>query len=693
VSDNHPENPLLATDGLPEFSRIEPAHVVPAVRQRLAEALTQLEKVEASARPDWESTIAPLEELDRPFEHAWEPVGHLFGVKNSPELREAYETVLPDVVQFGLRARQSQPIYQALKALESGADWSRLSEVQQRIVTDRLRDAELAGIGLSSAECERFNAIEQELSQLSTDFSNHVLDATKAYGLEITDANDAEGWPETLRQLAAQSWTKAHADAAPASPERGPWRITLEAPLYVPFMEHCRSRRLREELYRAFITRAAGEPFDNAGLIPKILQLRQEKAKLLGFDNFAAVSLSRKMAGNAEAVRQMFTELREASWSAAERDLADLDALKESRGETEPLALWDVPYWAERLREQRFDYTDEQLRPYFPFEKVLEGLFRLIHRLFDVTVSRATEPISVWNDDVRFYHVHDQAGELVASFYLDPYSRPENKRGGAWMDNCLGRRRLPDGRLQLPVAHLVCNQTPPVGGKPSLMSFHEVETLFHEMGHGLQHMLTKVERPDAAGIHGVEWDAVELPSQFMENWCYHRPTLLGMTGHYQTGEPLPEQLFDKIYASRTYRAGSMMLRQLMLGMTDLELHTAYDPQGSESPFEVQRRVSKRTSLLPLLPEDRFLCSFQHIFAGGYAAGYYSYKWAEILSADAFAAFEEAGLDNDQAVAATGRRFRDTVLALGGGKHPLDVFRAFRGREPSVEPLLKQCGLR
>jgi oligopeptidase A len=595
-------------------------------------------------------------------------------------------------VQFGLRARQSQPIYQALKGLKNGPEWPRLSQVQQRIVRDRIQDAELSGIGLTGAARDRFNAIEQELSQISTEFSNHVLDATKAYSLDITEAKDAEGWPETLRQMAAQTWNKAHADSPNATPENGPWRITLEAPLYIPFMEHCRNRALREQVYRAFITRAAAEPFDNSGLITKILALKQEQAKLLGFQNYAEVSLSRKMAGKPDAVRDMFTKLRTASWSAAERDLNDLKQLKESRGDKTPLALWDIPFWAERLREERYDYTDEQLRPYFPFEKVLDGLFRLMHRLFGVTVEPAKEKVSVWNDDVRFYHIRDEAGERIASFFLDPYSRPENKRSGAWMDSCLGRRRLPDGRLQLPVAHLVCNQTPPMGDKPSLMSFGEVETLFHEMGHGLQHMLTKVEQADAAGIRGVEWDAVELPSQFMENWCYHRPTLLGMTGHYQTGEPLPAELFDKIYASRTYRAGSMMLRQLMLGMTDLELHSTYDPKGSESPFEVQRRISQMTSLLPLLPEDRFLCSFQHIFSGGYSAGYYSYKWAEILSADAFGAFEEAGLDNDAAVAETGRRFRDTVLALGGGKHPLEVFRAFRGRDPSPESLLRHSGL-
>lgn len=686
-------NPLLVTAGLPDFAAIEPGHVVPAVKQRLAEALTKLEAVEKSAGPTWASTLGVLQDLDRPFEHVWEPVGHLFGVKNSDELREAYEAALPEVVQFGLRASQSQPIYKALVGLKNGAEWSKLSETQQRIVIDRIRNAELAGIGLQGAAQERFNAIEQELSQLSTDFSNHVLDATKAYGLDITESADAEGWPDTLRQMAAQSWNKANKDATPATAANGPWRITLETSLYVPFMEHCRNRALREQVYRAFITRASVEPHDNASLIPKILRLRQEQAKLLGFQNYAAVSLSRKMAGQAAAVRDMFTQLREASWSAAERDLNDLNALKELRGDKTELSLWDVGFWAERLREQRFDYTDEQLRPYFPFEKVLDGLFRLIHRLFGVTVRRAEEPVSVWNDDVRFYHIHSEAGDLMASFFLDPYSRPENKRSGAWMDSCLGRRKLPDSRVQLPVAHLVCNQTPPLGDKPSLMSFDEVETLFHEMGHGLQHMLTKIDEPDAAGIHGVEWDAVELPSQFMENWCYHKPTLLGLTGHYQTGEPLPEELFTKIYASRTYRAGSMMLRQLMLGMTDLELHSEYDPQGNETPFDVQRRIAKLTSLLQPLPEDRFLCSFQHIFSGGYAAGYYSYKWAEILSADAFGAFEEAGLDNDAAVAKAGRRFRETVLALGGSKHPLEVFKAFRGREPSVDALLRQAGLK
>ena len=684
-------NPLLATSGLPDFAAIRPEQIVPAVKHIVEDATQKLGKIEMELTPTWEGSLGKLERLDPPFEYGWKPVGHLFGVLNSDELRTAYEAVLPDVVQFGLRASQSEPIYQCLKQLRDSSEWSKLSEAQQRIITDRIKGAELSGIALKGPERERFNAIEQELSQLSTEFSNHVLDATKAFSLEITDSADAAGWPSTLRNLGAQSWTAAHNDAATAAtPADGPWRITLEPPLFTPFMEHCRNRTLREELYRAFVTRASTGDLNNDPLITRFLSLRREKAQLLGYQNFAEVSLARKMAPSVAAIRQMFTDLRTAAWDAAVQDIEDIKALKASRGDTNPLQVWDVAFWAERLREERYAYTDDELRPYFPFEKVLDGLFQLLGRLFEVTIHQQTD-VSVWNPDVRFYRVHDASGTHIASFFLDPFSRPENKRGGAWMDDCLGRRKM-DGKLQLPVAHLVCNQTPPHGDTPSLMSFREVETLFHEMGHGLQHMLTKVDFADCAGINGVEWDAVELPSQFMENWCYHRPTLLSLTGHYKTGEPLPEALFEKVRAAKNFRAGSMMLRQLLFGMTDIMLHADYDPSGTESVHEVNRRLSQQTSVLPLLPDDRTLCSFQHIFSGGYAAGYYSYKWAEILSADAFAAFEEVGLDNAEAIQVTGQRFRDTVLALGGSRHPMQVFQAFRGREPKVEALLRHSGL-
>jgi oligopeptidase A len=619
-------------------------------------------------------------------------VTHLFGVRNSPELREAYETVLPEMVAFGLKVRQSKPVYEALRTLREGEDWNGLDEGQRRIVERRLLDARLAGIGLPDDERRRFNEIAEELSQLGTTFSNNVLDANKAFSLVLTEPEDVAGLPPSLLRLGASSFNSHKpAEAAEATPEGGPWRFTLDSPSYGPFMEHSRRRELRERMYRAFITRASAAPTDNAPILRQILALRLEQARLLGFESFAEMSLATKMAQGVDAVLEMLERLRAAAWPHAEREMADLCEIAGRHDVQEPLMHWDVAYWAERLREERFQFTDEELRPYFAFERVLEGLFALCHRLFGIKVEAADGEAPVWNPDVRFFHIRDEAGTRIASFYLDPYSRPENKRGGAWMDDCFGRRVTRES-VRNPVAHLVCNQTPPSGGKPSLMSFREVETLFHEFGHGLQHMLTRVDYADAAGINNVEWDAVELPSQFLENWCYHRPTLLGLTAHYETGAPLPEELFEKIVAARTFRSGSQMLRQLQFGLTDLRLHTDYDPAGEESPFEVMREVNELTSVMPMLPENRFLCSFQHIFSGGYAAGYYSYKWAEVLAADAFSAFEEAGLEDASAVQAVGRRFRDTVLSLGGSKHPLDVFREFRGRDPSPEPLLRVHGL-
>ncbi|MEX2287360.1 MAG: M3 family metallopeptidase, partial [Planctomycetaceae bacterium] len=678
------DNPLLQSEGLPPFDRIEPKHVVPAVRHVLAEAGKQLDELDRDVEPTWQGTVERLDEIGRPFEYAWGPVSHLTGVLNSPELRTAHETVLGEMVSFGLRVKQSEPIYKALKAVKEGKAWNSLDAAQRRIVEKKLLDAELSGIGLPSEQRERFNEIARELSQLSTDFSNHVLDATKAFSLIITRKEDAEGLPPSLRQLAAQSYNQARKEGdVEATADEGPWRITLDSPSSGPFLQHCRVRELRETVYRAFITRASEGELDNGQLIPHILRLRKEKSQLLGFETFADVSLAQKMAPNVAAVNEMFETLRAASWKPAQRDLGDIQQLAAASGFKGELKHWDIAFWAERLREQRFDFTDEQLRPYFPLERVLDGLFGLVNRIFGITVQPADGRAPVWQKDVRYFEIADETGRPIASFYLDPYSRPENKRGGAWMDDCLCRRRY-DGHLQLPVAHLICNSTPPVGDKPSLMTFREVETLFHEFGHGLQHMLTTVDYADASGINGVEWDAVELPSQFMENWCYHKPTLVGMTAHYQTGEPLPDDLFEKICAARTFRSGTMMLRQLNFGMTDIELHTSFDPDGKETVLDVQRRVAKKTSLLPVLPEDRSLCSFSHIFAGGYAAGYYSYKWAEVLSADAFSAFEEAGLDDEKAIAQIGRRFRATVLSLGGGRHPMEIYKDFRGREPTPE---------
>lgn len=689
------DNPLLVGQGLPPFETIQPEHVVPGITQLLKELEDRLTELETNIVPVWDRLVAPLEQIEERLSWSWGIVSHLMGVKNSPELRQAYETMQPEVVKFWNRLSQSRPIYEGFTALKNSTAWQDLSESQQRIVTSAIRDAELSGVALTGAAKERFNAIQLELAELSTRFSNHVLDATKAFSLTLTQPEEVEGLPPSWRALAAQAARSAGEETATA--ESGPWRVTLDLPSYMPFMQHSRRRDLREKLYRAYISRAASGEFNNKSLITRILELRQEEAQLLGYNSYAELSLAAKMAPSVEAVETLLEELRRASYDAAVKDLEQLRAYAASKGapEAETLQHWDIAFWAERQREERFNFNQEELRPYFPLEQVLQGLFNLAKRIFGVVITPADGEAPVWHPDVRYFQVVDETGEPIAHFYLDPYSRPAEKRGGAWMDECIGRARVKTAEsttVRLPVAYLVCNQTPPVDGKPSLMTFVEVETLFHEFGHGLQHMLTRVDESRASGIRNVEWDAVELPSQFMENWCYHRETLLSLGKHYDTGEPLPEHYYQKLLAARTYMSGSTMLRQIHFSWVDLELHHRYQPGGSETPEEVRRRLAEKTTVLPPLPEDSFLCAFGHIFSGGYAAGYYSYKWAEVLSADAFAAFEEAGLENEQAIAQVGRRFRDTVLARGGSQHPMEVFKAFRGREPDTTALLRHNGL-
>jgi oligopeptidase A len=677
---------------LPRFEALEPGQVVPAVRALIERQDRAREGLEGDLSPTWEGLAAPLSELGEPLGWAWGVVHHLLAVRNSPALREAQEAVQPDVVAASLRLGQSRPLYQGFLALRDGP--ASLQPVQQRIVETNIREAELAGVGLEGAALERFQQIEAELAEASMRFSNNVLDATKAYALILTRPEEREGLPPSLLAAAAQA-ARASGDPgqAGATPEAGPWRITLEAPLLIPFMEHSRRRDLREQLYRAHISRASSGEFDNQPLIQTTLRLRREQAALLGYASYAEMSFTRKMARSEEAASRLLAELRAASRPRAQRDFAELTefARAESGDPGLTLAHWDLAFWAERLREKRYDYNEEALRPYLPLPAVLEGLFALARRLFGAVITPADGEAPVWHPDVRYFRVADESGAPVAAFYLDPYSRPAEKRGGAWVSGCLERKRRPDGSLRLPVTYVVCNQSAPVDGAPSLMTFRDVETLFHEFGHALQHMLTRVDYPEAAGTNNIEWDAVELPSQFMENWCYHRPTLLSFARHYQTGEPLPAALFERVAAARTFRAGSLFLRQLHFASLDLELHHLFDPDRDDLSALVAR-VAAENTVLPPLPEDRFLCSFSHIFAGGYAAGYYSYKWAEVLSADAFAAFEDAGLDDPAALVATGRRFRDTVLALGGSRPPGEVFEAFRGRPPSVEPLLRHNGL-
>jgi oligopeptidase A len=682
-------NPLLLSRGLPPFEEINPEQIVPGITQLLKELETELQQLEANVAPCWEGLVIPLNQIEERLKWSWGIIGHLMGVKNSPPLREAYEQVQPELVKFANKISQSKSIYRAFKQLRQSENWEQLDPAQKRIVEAAIRDAELSGVGLEGEKKERFNQIQLELAEITTKFANNVLDATKAFKLKLTTPSEIDGLPESLLSLAAQ--TARGEGEEQATPENGPWLITLDYPSYIPFLKYSTRRDLREKVYKAFITRAKTGEWDNNPLIEKILILRKEQAEILGYQTYAEVSLAPKMAPTVEAVEKLLEELRVVSYDAAQRELAELKEF----AQTDELQPWDVSFWAERQREAKFKFTEEELRPYFPLPQVLEGLFNLAKRIFGVTITPADGQAPIWHEDVRYFQVADEKGEPMAYFYLDPYSRPAEKRGGAWMDECLGRGKIREnGKVvtRLPVAYLVCNQTPPVDDKPSLMTFAEVETLFHEFGHGLQHMLTTIDYPGAAGINNVEWDAVELPSQFMENWCYHRDTLVGMAKHYQTGEPLPEHYYQKLLAARTYMRGSEILRQLHFSFLDLELHHRYQPGGGETPHQIRDRLAKTTTVMPPLPEDAFLCSFGHIFSGGYAAGYYSYKWAEVLSADAFAAFEEAGLEDEEAIASVGKRFRDTVLALGGSVEPMEVFKAFRGREPNTEPLLRHSGL-
>ncbi|MCT0229396.1 M3 family metallopeptidase [Synechococcus sp. CS-1324] len=695
-------SPLLVGEGLPRYEAIDPEQVSSQIPLLLGELESELAGFERQLEPrlegseplGWEELMGPLERLSERLRWSWGVVSHLVGVCNTPELREAHLAQQSAVVAFTNRASQSPLLYRALERLQAQHDQAaatdplRLDATQQRILTAERRDRRLRGVGLAGPEQEAFNQASEELSALSSRFGNNVLDATNDWTLELSSPHEVEGLPASLLALLAQA--AGHGNA-----ESGPWLLGLDHPRYGPFLQYSQRRDLRERAYRAFVGRAASEELDNRPLIERILVLRGEQARRLGFANWAELSLSRKMAGSVEAVEQLLDDLRAAAWPMAQRELAELAACAARHGAPEAAELrpWDLPFWSERLRRERFDLDSEALRPWFPLPAVLDGLFSLCGRLFGIRIEAADGAAPLWHPDVRFFRVIDQAsGAAIAAFYLDPYSRPGSKRGGAWMDDCLGRSRDAEGQPVLPVAYLICNQSPPVADTPSLMTFQEVETLFHEFGHGLQHMLTTVERPQAAGINRIEWDAVELPSQFMENWCYDRATLLGMARHWQNGSALPEADFARLLAARTFMAGAATLRQVHLALVDLRLHSQWQPECGLTPQQLRQEIAATTSLLPLIEADQTLCSFGHIFAGGYAAGYYSYKWAEVLSADAFSAFEEVGLENEAQIRATGRRFRDTVLSLGGSRSPEQVFEAFRGRAPSPEALIRHSGL-
>ena len=668
---------MATIDDLPQFRTIDPGSIEPAIRalldanrQEVADLLDRLRGKGAS----WDQLAARLEDIDDRLDKAWAPISHLNAVVNTDDLRQAHDACLPMLSEYATEMGQSRPLFEAYSTLDGQAD---LDPAQRKVVTNALRDFRLAGVDLPEPEKVRFAEIRQRLSVLSSEFSNRVLDATDAWWQTVT-AEQLDGLPTVNLALAK---------AAAESRDVDGYVVTLEMPSYFGVMDHCRNRDLRETIYRAYVARAsdvgphAGE-YDNTAAMREIVALRHELAQLLGFANFAELSVETKMAKSAAEVQAFLDDLLARCLPVAERDVAELRDAAADYG-IDDVRPWDIRFLAERVREARYSVSQESLRPYFPMDRVIAGMFDVVHRLFDVDVVAASAP-DTWHEDVRFYTI-ERDGETIAHFYLDAFARPA-KRSGAWMADCHVRREWGNDR-QLPVAFLTCNFAPGVDGQPALLTHDEVVTLFHEFGHGLHHMLTRQKYAAVSGINGVAWDAVELPSQFLENWCWQRESIQLISGHHETGEPLPDALLDRLLAAKNFQSGWLMVRQLEFGLFDMAIHTHSDPQSVDFAAVVAD-VKQRTSLVAPIADERFPWSFGHIFAGGYAAGYYSYLWAEVLSADAFGAFEETDVFDS----ALGRRFLNTVLEVGGSEEPAEFFRRFRGRDATPNALLRHAGI-
>ncbi|MBM0419880.1 oligopeptidase A [Aeromonas veronii] len=676
-------NPLLTMDSLPPFSQIKPEQVQPAVIQAIADCKQKISDVLAQRDPHtWDSLIAPLEEVNDRLSRIWSPVSHLNSVLNSEALREAHDACLPLLSEFQTYVGQHEGLYQAYLALSESDDFPRLGGAQRKEIQNTLRDFRLSGIGLPAEAQQRYGEIQARLSELASRFSNNVLDATQGWHKLVVDEAELAGLPESVLAAARQM--------AELKGKEG-WLFTLDIPSYLPVMMYADNRELRAEMYEAFTTRASDQgpnagKWDNSAIMTELLTLRSELARLLGFANYAELSLATKMADKTSQVVDFLTDLAAKSLPQGKAELEEIRTFAaEQYGQSE-LAAWDLAYYAEKLKQHKFSISDEQLRPYFPASKVVKGLFEVVKRVFGMKV-RERLGIDTWHPDVRFYDIFDADDELRGSFYLDLYAR-EHKQGGAWMDVCLGRRYRQDGSLQKPVAYLTCNFNGPVDGKPALFTHNEVVTLFHEFGHGIHHMLTRIDVAGVAGINGVAWDAVELPSQFLENWCWESEALAFISGHYETGEPLPADLLEKMLTARNFQAAMQMLRQLEFALFDFRLHQEFDPTNPAQLPALLDEVRSQVAVMTPPAFNRFQHSFSHIFAGGYAAGYYSYKWAEVLSADAFSRFEEEGIFNS----ATGQSFLKNILEKGGSKEPMELFRAFRGREPKVDALLRHSGI-
>ncbi|MFZ2540372.1 MAG: M3 family metallopeptidase [Gallionella sp.] len=708
-------NPLLDFTGLPRFAEIKPEHVAPAIEHLLVENRALIAGLLTdSAQPTWKNFVAPMEDANERLSRAWGPVGHLNAVMNSQELREVYNVVLPKITQYYTELGQNLALFEKFKLLRSSSEYTGLSAARKKIIENELRDFRLGGAELSDAQKARYLDIQERLAELSSRFSDNLLDSTNDYTLLIENKNELSGLPEDTLQVAQE--------AALAVNKIG-WLFTLQAPSYMPVMQYADNRALREQMYRAYVTRASefGKPkWDNTPLMEEIVKLRGEEAGLLGFANYGELSLASKMANSPQQVIEFMHELAQRARPFAEKDLAELREFARAELALQELLSWDISYVSEKLREQRYAFSEQEVKQYFPEDAVLPGMFKLVGTLYGLQIIAASAP--VWHDDVRFFDIRDARGKLVGQFYLDLYAR-SSKRGGAWMDDVIARRRLPSG-IQTPVAYLNCNFSPPVGGvtasgeqvpaqrdgsvhesaaaaasaheknlrsdgrRPAVFTHDEVITLFHEFGHGLHHLLTEVEDLAVSGINGVEWDAVELPSQFMENFCWEWDVLCGMTRHANNDEPLPRTLFDKMLAAKNFQSGLQTLRQIEFSLFDMLMHSNFEAGGAKSILQLLDEVRAEVAVLIPPAFHRFPHSFSHIFSGGYAAGYYSYKWAEVLSADAYSLFEENGVLNPD----VGARFRSEILAMGGSRDAMQSFSAFRGREPSIDALLRHNGL-
>ncbi|MEL0585570.1 MAG: oligopeptidase A [Candidatus Thiodiazotropha sp. (ex. Lucinoma kazani)] len=673
------KNTLLEMHGLPAFSSITPAMIEPAIDQLIQGNRQTVEQL-LNTQIDftWNNLVEPLERIEDRLSRAWSPVSHMNAVVNNDELRAAYNASLPKLSEYATEIGQNRQLCDAYKKVN---DQAGLKQAQQQLLHNALLDFRLSGVDLDHEKQQRFKEISQELSRLTTKFEENLLDATHAWSKLISDRSSLLGLPESALALAKQ--TAAQRDQVG-------WLLTLDFPSYLPVMTYADDRELRQEVYQAFATRASDQgphagQWDNSEEMEQLLKLRHEQARLLGYSNYAERSLARKMAASTDQVMTFLTDLAERSRKQAEQELKALRLFAETEFGIKDLQAWDIGYYSEKLRQQRHNISQEELKPYFPETRVVPGMFAVVERLFGIHINEVSG-VDSWHPDVRFFEIHDKEQHLRGQFYLDLYARPK-KRGGAWMDECASRF-FTDTVDQLPVAYLTCNFSPPVDGKSALFTHDEVQTLFHEFGHGLHHLLTKVDYPAVSGINGVAWDAVELPSQFMENWCWEKEALALISGHVDSGEPIPDELYQRMYAARNFQSAMQMVRQLEFSLFDFRIHREYDPEKGGRIYDILEQVRQQVSVIRAPTWNRFAHGFSHIFAGGYAAGYYSYKWAEVLSADAFSLFEERGIFNPD----TGQAFLQEVLEQGGTRDAMELFVAFRGREPEIEPLLRHCGI-